>query len=306
MSSHPDRGARRTQRDEVERILSLVPGCPAAEAEALVALFASAVGPIPAGQLQGEARAVAAFRVARPAPAGPGRKAKILATALTVKTAAAALLLTSVGGVALAATTGVLPTPLTTDSRSADRSKDSAGHGTGDLTPADAGEAAVRDAAKAAAAADRADDQAGRDHAASYAGLCQAFTSGAWDNPKAAENPAFSRLIAAAPQGNVGAFCSALAAEAPSAKIPGAGKAKTAAQKKAAEKAAANSKAAAAHKKAASKSKGAEARNTASGKSTAAEAREKAAESKSAVTPQKARDNGTANPTRSRGGPSAG
>jgi hypothetical protein len=150
----------RTQRDEVEEILSLVPGATAAEADALTALFSTASGPVRLGELPGEAAALTAFRAAQPQPAGPSRKTKLLATALTVKTAVAALVLTSVGGVAVAATTGVLPTPLT-PSHSTDKPKDDAGPGP--AVDDAANEAAVHEAAKSAAAADLGGESAARE-----------------------------------------------------------------------------------------------------------------------------------------------
>jgi hypothetical protein len=256
MSSQQSRrfGPGRTARDEVEQILSLVPGSSDAEAEALTALFACATGPARSGALAGEAAAVTAFRTAHQPPARAARRAKFLAsmtTALTLKTAAAALAVTSVGGVVVAATTGVLPTPLTADFHHAHPPADrptSVGGPTPDATvdgPAKA--AAVRKAALAAAAADRADDQAGRDYSASYAGLCTAFGSRGSDDAGAAQSPAFARLVSAAPEGNVAAFCTALADEAPISKNSAPGKAKSL---KAHEKAALNGKDPAARAKA--------------------------------------------------------
>ncbi|MBA3742410.1 MAG: hypothetical protein H0X00_05665 [Sporichthya sp.] len=169
-----------------------------------------------------------------------------------MKTAAAALVLTSVGGVALAATTEVLPAPLTIGSHPADASPGKFGGSEKPIERASEA-AAVRDAAKVAAATDRAAAKAGRE--ASYAGLCQAFTASGLDNGRAAERPAFARLVTAAPQGNVAEFCSALAAEAPATKVP-AGKAKSPAAR---DKAADNGKSADAREKAAENGKAADA-----------------------------------------------
>lgn len=205
----------RSQRNEVEAILGSEPD--AAEAEALAAFFVIASGPTTSGELPGEAAAVAAFRAAYPAPAPTARRAKILASLtalLTVKTAAAALAVTSVGGLALAAGTGALPTPLTKD-------KHTSVEQPAERTVPTAAE--FRDAAKNAAAVDRADAKAGRDHSSSYAGLCNAFTAGKWDNARAAGNPAFTRLVATAPNGDVSDFCAALETEDPS---PGKSKGK--------------------------------------------------------------------------------
>ncbi|WP_019876570.1 hypothetical protein [Sporichthya polymorpha] len=204
-------------RGEREEILALAPDATAAEADALLALFASAAGPAATGKLPGEDAAVAAFLEAQPAPAAAGataRRAKVLAALtglFTLKTAAVALAVTSVGGAAIAASTGVLPTPLT-DKKTTVEQPD----------PPRADAEAVRDAAKTAAAADRADADAGRTAEASYSGLCQAFTAGAWTNERAAGNPAFSRLVETAPAGDVTAFCTALDAEttSPNGKTP--------------------------------------------------------------------------------------
>jgi len=217
MSTRQDRGPGRSRRDEVEEILCLVPGATTAEADALEALFADAAGPQHAGELAGEAAAVAAFRAARPpAPrkAGRARIVASLTTLLTFKTAAAALAVTSVGGLALAAGTGALPTPLTAGAHHSDTPARVVEDPGPTITEPPAA-LALRDAAKAAAAADRAYAQAGHDRSASYAGLCTAFTAGGWDNTRAATNPAFSRLVAIAPNGDVAGFCQALATAAP-------------------------------------------------------------------------------------------
>lgn len=250
MSTHQERG--RTPRDEVEEILSLAPGATRAEADALVALFSAAAGPATPGELPGEAAAVAAFRAARPVAAPAGRRAKTLAaltTLLTLKTAAVALAATSVGGLAVAAGTGHLPEPLAKNhsERPTGGSVDNPSN-----DQADAIGLAMQAAAKKAAAADRANPKAA---SASYAGLCKAFTSGNWDNARAAASPAFARLVAAAPNGDVAGFCRALAVEAPAAVKPATDKGKSAdARDKAATKAKAEAKAKAA-KNAKSKAK---------------------------------------------------
>jgi hypothetical protein len=145
---------------------------------------------------------------------------------LTVKTAAAALAVTSVGGLALAAGTGTLPTPLATHPRHADQPTTGADNPTTVVPTPTA--AALRDAAKAAAAVDRDDATAGKNASASYTGLCTAFAAGKWDNARAAGNPAFARLVAAAPGGDVTDFCQALADEAPAGKNPGSSAARPA------------------------------------------------------------------------------
>lgn len=216
MTSHQQRSRGGSER---EQILALAPDATATEADALLALLSTAAGPATAGKLPGEDAAVAAFRAAQPATAPTGatvRRAKILASLtglFTLKTAAVALAVTSVGGAALATTTGVLPTPLIDKKSHVEQS---------DPPRADATADAVRDAAQAAAATDRADHEAGRNAAASYSGLCQAFTAGGWTTERAAGNPAFSRLLSTAPAGDVTAFCTALDAETtnPSGRTP--------------------------------------------------------------------------------------
>ncbi len=220
MSTHEDRS-----RAEVEEILGLAPGESTAEADALVTFFSAASGPAQAGELPGEAAALAAFRAARPAPVPVGRRAKILATLttlITVKTAAVALAATSVGGLAVAAGTGHLPAPL---------SKHSSERPTGGSADKPSTEQAaatalvMQEAAKKAVAEDRANPKSAT---ASYAGQCKAFTAGDWDNARAAASPAFARLVAAAPNGDVAGFCQALVTEAATAKTPATEKGKSA------------------------------------------------------------------------------
>ncbi len=243
-SQQPGPAAGRNPRDTVEEILAEVPGSTAAEAEALLALF-SAGAPLGAGPLPGEDAAVAAFVAAHPAPVAAARSGKrlgALAALLSVKTAAAAVAFTALGGVALAATTDVLPESLTIDSHKSDSKKDDTPSAdVPDQGPADA--AAVAQAAKAAAAADRAAARAGKDKAASYSGLCTAFTARGGTDEVAA-SPAFAVLVAAAPDGDVVAFCSALAQE-PTVKDPAKGKAADAREKAADKREAAEKKQAA-------------------------------------------------------------
>ena len=241
MSTRHERGPGRTRRDEVEDILGLGSGATTAEADALLALFADLDGPAQAGELPGEAAAVAAFRAARhsaPVAYAPARKrGRLLAsltTLLTFKTAAVALAATSVGGVALAASTGTLPTPHQHHSPKVPVEQPR----TTTVVPTPTA-AALRDAAKTAAALDRENAKAGKDRTASFGGLCTAFAAGNWDNSRAARNPAFARLVAAAPGGDVTDFCAALASESPAAPRsgnPAAGKPANPGQKQAAEK----------------------------------------------------------------------
>jgi hypothetical protein len=80
----------------------------------LTGLLAAAKAPATAGELSGEAAALAAFRAAAHSPDPvPPRRRPMLAKLLTLKVAAAAFATTAaVGGVALAASTGALPGPI--------------------------------------------------------------------------------------------------------------------------------------------------------------------------------------------------
>jgi hypothetical protein len=275
MSSHLN---PRAQRDTLEQILNEVPGATPAEAEALLALFAVAAPPAASGELPGEAAAVAAFRVAhhsRPIPAGTTWVKRPLARLLTVKVAAAAVVVTSMGGVALAASTGVLPTPLTPHKAEQAQKK-------ADQDATKAAAAAARDAAKAAAkaaaAADLADSDAGLDPSTSFAGLCAAYAAS--DNSltgKALQAPAFIRLISAAGEAGVPAFCAELPGAQADAKAAAAAthaKAATPAGKAAEGKARADAAKADAKVKAdAAKAKAAAAKARADAHKAAAEAR---------------------------------
>ena len=143
-----------------------------------------------------------------------------LAALLTAKTAAAAVAVTYMGGVALAATTGVLPTPLA-DSPGAQQVQRE-GNGAAVRDGAARGAAAgAAGAAKAVAAAENGTEKADRADVASFAGLCNAFAAGAWDHGKAADSAAFSVLVAAAgSKADVATFCDAVDA-AETATSPG-------------------------------------------------------------------------------------
>jgi len=126
------------------------------------------------GELAGEDAAAAAFRAAVSADLAPqsGRrsmsKTAVLAKLLTLKAAAIAVAAVSAGGVALAATTGVLPNPL---------APQNPGHSTD--SPGRSGTAGTP--------------------SPSLVGLCTAYQAGAGaDHGKALESPAFSVLITAA------------------------------------------------------------------------------------------------------------
>lgn len=83
----------------------------------LSAVLAAAKAPATARELSGEADALAAFRAAAHSPdVVPQRRRSMLAKLLTLKVAAAAFACTAtVGGVALAASTGALPNPISSN-----------------------------------------------------------------------------------------------------------------------------------------------------------------------------------------------
>jgi hypothetical protein len=155
----------------------------------LLAMASAAAFP---GELAGEDAAVAAFRAAlstdRTAQSGRRSMSKtaLLAKLLTLKAAAIAVVAVSAGGVALAATTGVLPNPLAPQHPG--HSTDAPGHPGNAATPSP-----------------------------SMVGLCTAFLAGAGaDHGKALENPAFSALITAAGgKDKVDSFCAGIGVKPP-------------------------------------------------------------------------------------------
>jgi hypothetical protein len=175
----------------VERLLA--GATPTPQEERLALLLAEMRAPATQEDLAGETAALAAYRAANLAPVRQPRRRSMLKTALakllTVKAAAAAAVaITATGGVALAASAGVLPNPAS--DRGAPAARPSA-HATG--KPATAG------AEKAGSAAP----------SPSLVGLCRAYAADAGDNPgKALENPAFQALITAAgSKDDVAGYC---------------------------------------------------------------------------------------------------
>jgi hypothetical protein len=104
---------RRTDRAAAERLLRGTPTAPATGPEPLASLLAAAAAPGRPDELAGEHAAVVAFRMAHRPPATQPRSRSMIRTAvgkvLTAK-AAAVLAATTIGGVAVAASTGNLPT----------------------------------------------------------------------------------------------------------------------------------------------------------------------------------------------------
>ncbi len=190
---------RRIDRDTAEALLR---GVPAARRRGgpLGEHLAAAAAPADPHELAGRPVALAAFQAACLQPATRQRRTSMmktwLAKLLTVK-AAALLAVTAAGGVALAATTGTLPNPLT-DTPAA---TPSAAHATGRPTTTPSHPGGGPSALPSA----------------SLLGLCHAYTAGAGaERGKALTDPAFTALITAAGgAGKVDGFCKTLLASAP-------------------------------------------------------------------------------------------
>jgi hypothetical protein len=183
-------------QDTVERLLAgrLDPGDAAPGYAALARWRATATAPATWEELAGEQLVLAEFSaVARSHPPTPiPRRANVLSKLASVKAAAAVLAtMLSIGGVAAAAATGMLPGRA---EQAADRAPSTtgagaAGHGLG--------QAAVVDL-----------------RATAKTGLCQAWQAGPGsDHGRREDSPAFRALAAAAGgAGNVAAYCEEAAA----------------------------------------------------------------------------------------------
>lgn len=154
------------------------------------------------GELAGEHAAVAAFLAAADVDLAPQPrrrsmfKSVFVAKLLTLKAAAIAVVAVSAGGVALAASTGVLPNPV-------NRAPDNPGHS----VPAPAHS-----------------NGSNATPSPSLVGLCTAYLAGAGEgHGKALENPAFGALVTAAGgKENVDSYCTELGVTEPG---PGRGSA---------------------------------------------------------------------------------
>lgn len=198
---------QRIDQDTAERLLG---GLPATlqEAGPLAVPLAAARAPAMAQELAGEQTALAAFQAAAhlddpvPQPRRPSMLKTTLAKLLTVKAAAVAAL--GVGGVALAASTGVVPTPLGS---------------TPTTPPASHAPAAPTTTPSHPAAG-------GSSHAApspSLRGLCKAYAKVAANPGKTLSNPAFTALInAAGGAKHVNAYCATLTPNSAASSHPGA------------------------------------------------------------------------------------
>lgn len=161
----------------------------------LSALLAQASGPGHAGELAGEDAAAAVFRSAQAVPVEPRRRIVTARWArwVSVKTAAIALALAA-GGVAVAAGTGVLPSPLRIGAAPPIR------------TPQPA---AVVSASATGRGSGGGSAAGGASPSASLYGLCTAFLAQIGATPeKATQDPTYPELIAAAGDvGNVTSYC---------------------------------------------------------------------------------------------------
>ena len=179
-----------------------------ADVPQLARLLRAAAAPAAGTDLAGQQAVLAAFRHAREltTPTRPRRltmiKSAVLA-ALSAKTAAAAAVAAAAtGGIALAASSGVLPTSHTGGSHPASNSSHA---------PAGSPTTATSHAS------------AEPSPSPNLHGLCTAYRAGATSNPgKAASNPAFSALArAAGGASNIAGYCATVAA--PQDSVPTSG-----------------------------------------------------------------------------------
>ncbi|HET8659908.1 MAG TPA: hypothetical protein VFM55_13025 [Micromonosporaceae bacterium] len=196
MSTHRPRH-RHIDRETAEQLLHGDPGA-LHEVGPLAAPLAAARAAASPDELVGEQMALAAFRAAQLVPVPLPRRSSMLKIAMAkVLTAKAAAVLAglSLGGVAVATTTGAIPTPF-------------------DNKP---------DAPAPAASPAHSNGSDGAHPSPSLVGLCRAYAAGATDNPgKAAENPAFAALVSAAKGAeNIEEFCETVDKAGPGA-TPGA------------------------------------------------------------------------------------
>ncbi|BCJ77550.1 hypothetical protein CS0771_70940 [Catellatospora sp. IY07-71] len=175
-----------------------------ATGDPLADLLMRAAAPGRPEEYAGAETVLAAFRAAYPAPVGrPGRT---LRRALTLKVAALVAALT-VGGVAFATGTGVLPNPFPIgpqqdpgDSPSAAGSRGTVPSATSTPAPSPSLSASVAP---------------GTSLPANAQGLCRSFLATAEkDKPKATDSPEYAALMAAAGGQDLTAFCEALLADA--------------------------------------------------------------------------------------------
>ncbi|MFC1431426.1 hypothetical protein ACEZDB_12315 [Streptacidiphilus sp. N1-3] len=181
--------SRRIDRDTAERLLGGVRGGTTDGHDALAGVLAAAAAPAAEGELSGERAAVAAFRAARLAPAPATRKRPMLTSGLArllSAKAAAAVLATAFGGVAVAAGTGHLPAAL------------GGGPGSGGAVPTTTASATARAGERATAPAGTA-DRSPTAVPSDLAVLCRAFAqAGSTDRGGVPAERRFTPLVAAA------------------------------------------------------------------------------------------------------------
>ncbi|QUQ65833.1 hypothetical protein [Kutzneria sp. CA-103260] len=208
MSTHHRR--RRLDRRTCEQMLG---GAPVAGGDPLTDLLAAAAAPARDGELAGEQAAVAAFRAARLGtahqPQRPSMVKTLLAKLLTARIAAAvAAVAVAVGGIATAAATGYLRSPLGGNSTVAPA------HSSAPATSAESSSASespgVGDSDDHGTSSPRSPESP----SPSVTGLCQAYAAGAGsEHGKALDSPPFSALITAAGgKDDVDAYCAKLLA----------------------------------------------------------------------------------------------
>lgn len=202
----------RIGRGTAEQLILRGPAISSSAPEPLWTVLAAAAAPGRYDELAGEQAAVAAFREARLATALNARRPSMIQTALakllTVKIAAATIAATTLGGVALAAGTGALPTPGDQDKApKPTQSKELVGS-RGGASPS---------------TSPKAEKPSTGTPSPSMVGLCKAYTAHPMDSRgKALESAAFTALVTAAGGGaKVGGYCTTvLAAASASPKAP--------------------------------------------------------------------------------------
>jgi hypothetical protein len=218
----------RIGRDTAEQLLGSIPAG-RRPSDPLVRLLAAAGAQAQPGELRGEAAALAAFRAADlatdlasdlPARATVGRRSRVRKTFTRLLTleVGAILAVTTVGGVALAATTGALPNPL----HGVGTARPSKAPGGGTAAHASAGPTsrpatAQPETATAPTSATVGTGGTGGTPAPLLVGLCRAYLAKQGpDRGKALDSPAFLALITTAGgRESVDAYCAALLSSVP-------------------------------------------------------------------------------------------
>jgi hypothetical protein len=186
---------RRTAEQLLDRGASGIPG----GHPPLAALLAAAAVPGRPHELAREPATIAAFRTATLHPTPQARRRSVIKTAvtkvITIKTLTV-VATTTVGGVALAASTGALPSPLAQPAPPASSGLSAADPS---VTRSGAGHRPVAGASKDPKGEAGAASATATTPSPALAGLCHAYDAGnKADRGKAVENPAFTALISTA------------------------------------------------------------------------------------------------------------